>query len=314
VSFDLEACPLCGGQGNVPIYITRDRHYGIPGLYRIVRCAGCSLVFLNPMYSDQELSKLYPDDYYAYQENSHRSRWKEVVKSIFGYRVGTRDPTFFKPGRMLDLGCGSGWFISSMRDQGWQTHGVEISSVAAELGRKTAALDIFSGTLEQASFPAEFFDYIRSNHSFEHISSPNETLDEIHRILKPHGKLLIGVPNEGSLTSKIFGQYWWYRGVPVHPFTYSVQTLSRLLRKHRFVVEKVAYNSDCCGILGSFQIWLNRENGRRSSEGAMFNSRLLRILCHWSAKFTDLLKLGDEIEITAVKAPEQQLSSRVSLE
>ena len=38
------------------------------------------------------------------------------------------------------------------------------------------------------------FDYVRSYHSFEHMSNPRETLADIHRILKPDGKLMIGVP------------------------------------------------------------------------------------------------------------------------
>lgn len=282
-------------------YLAKDRHYGIPGLYRIVRCADCSLMFLNPMYSDEELSSLYPTDYYAYQDNFQHARWKEIVKRILCYRRGTKDPSFRAPGRVLDVGCGSGWFLREMRKAGWETDGVEISVAAAELGRKIAGLNIFPGTLEQASFASESFDYVRSNHSFEHISCPNETLKEIHRILKPEGKLLIGVPNVASLNAMVFRQYWWYLGAPVHTFTYSVKTLSQLLKKHGFGVEKVAYNSDFAGILGSFQIWQNRGNGRRSTEGSAINSPFLRLPCHWVAKFIDLLKMGDAIEITATK-------------
>jgi SAM-dependent methyltransferase len=302
VSFELKTCPLCGGENHEEIYVARDRHYGIPGFYRIVRCAGCSLVFLNPMYSDEELSKLYPANYYAYQDNFNRSRSKEIIKTILGFRIGTKDPDFPKPGRMLDLGCGSGWFMFAMRAKGWETYGVEISSSAAELGRKAAQLNIFSGSLKQASFPSEFFDYVRSNHSFEHISCPGETLDEIFRILKPDGKVLIGVPNEESLNSSVFGQYWWYRGAPVHPFTYSTQTLSQLLNKHGFGVEQLIFNSDYGGILGSAQIWLNRKNGRRSTQGYLINNPILKISSQWVAKFIDLFHLGDAIEITAMKA------------
>jgi SAM-dependent methyltransferase len=301
MSFEVKACPLCQGTNQDRVYMAKDRHYGIPGLYPIVRCADCSLLFLNPMYSDEELSALYPQDYYAYQDNFQSIRWKDIVKAVLRCKVGTLDPRFPAPGRMLDLGCGSGWFLCRMRDRGWETHGVEISSEAAELGRETCRLDIFAGTLRQANFPAAHFDYIRSNHSFEHISCPGETLDEIHRILKREGKVLIGVPNEESLNSRFFGQYWWYRGAPVHPFTYSVRTLSKLLNKHHFAIEKVTFNSDYSGILGSFQIWLNRGNGQKSTQGVMFNDPFLKILCHWTAKFIDLFGLGDAIEITATK-------------
>jgi len=254
------------------------------------------------MYSDQELCRLYPADYYAYQNSFRRSPWKEFLKTVVRGRVGTLDPAFPVPGKMLDLGCGSGWFIAAMRDKGWETYGVEISREAAELGRAAAGLNIFSGTLEEAKFPSEFFDYVRANHSFEHIARPGETLDEIHRILQSRGKLLIGVPNIDSLNARVFRQYWWYLGAPVHPFNYSVATLSALLRKHNFRIEKVNYNSDSAGILGSIQIWLNRSNGRKSTEGAVINNPFLKVPGQWIAKCIDLFSLGDAIEITAVKA------------
>jgi ubiquinone/menaquinone biosynthesis C-methylase UbiE len=304
VSFELTECPLCDGHEHEEIYLARDRHYGIPGVYRIVRCAACSLIFLNPMYSDAELSKLYPSDYYAYQDNFDPGRWKQLVKRLLCYRLKTQDPKFSTPGKMLDLGCGTGWFMRTMRDQGWEAHGVEINESAAALGRKTAGLSIFSGTLKQANFPSGSFDYIRSNHSFEHISCPGETLDEIHRVLKPDGKIMIGVPNVSSPNARFFRQYWWYLGAPVHTFTYSVDTLSRLLRKHRFAIETVTYNSDFSGILGSFQIWLNRKNGRKSTQGMMINNPVLRIPCQWAAKLFDRFKRGDAIEITSVKSEE----------
>jgi len=304
MSVELKQCPLCEEERFEPAYLARDRHYGIPGVYRIVRCAGCSLVFLNPMYTDEELGALYPADYYAYQDRFSSKRWKEILKALLWLRLGTRDPVFPKPGRMLDLGCGSGWFMCAMRDQGWDAYGVEINSAAADLGRKTCGLDIFPGTLRQAKYSPAFFDYIRSNHSFEHISCPGETLEEFHRILRPGGKVLIGVPNIAGLNAKVFGEYWWYLGAPVHPFTYSVETLSRLLKKHDFCVQKVTYNSDYSGILGSLQIWLNRRNGRKSTAGSAINNLLLRIACHWAARCIDFLKMGDAIEVVAVKSGE----------
>jgi SAM-dependent methyltransferase len=257
------------------------------------------------MYSDEELSALYPADYYAYQNNFSRSRWKEIIKTMVGLRFGTLDPRFNTPGRMLDLGCGSGWFLREMQDRGWDVYGVEINSIAAELGRREAALNIFAGTLQQAGFPSNFFDYVRSNHSFEHISCPAETLDEMHRVLKPGGRLLIGVPNVASLNARVFGQYWWYLGAPVHPYNYSVNTLSLLLKKHHFAPIKVSYNSDYSGILGSSQIWSNRKNGQISTRGALINNPILKVLSHWTAKCVDLFKAGDAIEITATKDGEQ---------
>jgi len=301
MSKPLRFCPLCEATSFKELYIARDRHYGIPGSYRVVRCADCSLTFLNPTFSDQELAGLYPHDYYAYQDNFRTNRWKQLVKRLLGYSVGTKEPHFETAGTVLDVGCGSGWFLDAMRGRGWIAYGVEISESAAKLGQESRGLQIFQGTIRDADFPSEFFDYVRSNHSFEHMSCPNDTLNEIQRILKPRGKLLIGVPNVDSLNARVFKQHWWYLGAPVHPFNYSVKTLSRMLAKHNFRVERVSFNSDYFGLLGSFQIWLNSGNGKKSMEGSLVGSHLLRLISQWVTNLVDLVGSGDEVEITATK-------------
>jgi SAM-dependent methyltransferase len=302
MSYVLERCPGCEATSPRQLCITRDRHYGIKGDYKVVQCATCELVFLNPMYEDSELAPLYPLDYYAYEGRFHQSNGiKQLLKKLLGYAAGTKDPKFEQPGKVLDVGCGSGWFLARMREQGWEPYGVEISEIAARVGREQAGLQISQGTLLDANFPAAFFDFVRLNHSFEHMSRPNETLREIFRILKPRGRVFVGVPNHASFNARIFGRYWWYLGVPVHPFGYSVGNLTALITRSGLHVETVTYNSDFSGILGSMQIWLNRNNSKRSTEGFVFNSLPLRILCHWIAKIFDGCKRGDAIEIVASK-------------
>jgi SAM-dependent methyltransferase len=302
VSRLLDHCPGCESTAQRELCVTRDRHYHIRGEYRVVQCKTCELVFLNPMYEDWELAPLYPEDYYAYQDRFQESSGtRQFLKKLLRYEVGTKDPSFDLPGKVLDVGCGSGWFLVQMRDQGWEPHGVEISEAAARIGREQANLPIFCGTLLDADFPKDFFDYVRLNHSFEHMSRPNETLREINRILKPGGRVLIGVPNHAGLTARIFGRYWWYLGVPVHPFNYSATNLTTLLTRIGLQIESLAYNSDFSGVLGSLQIWLNRNNGRKSTEGFLFSALPIRILCHWIAKTLDYCRRGDAIEIVAFK-------------
>jgi SAM-dependent methyltransferase len=301
MSFPLENCPVCGGSRRDKLCVTRDRHYGISGVFELFRCAGCSLVFLDPMLSEAELTQLYPQDYYSYQDNFQDDRRRQRIKEALGFRGHALEPRSPGPGRILDIGCGSGWFLSHMRNRGWETYGVEVNQQAAKVGRTKAGLNIFPGTLRGANFPSEFFDCIRLNHSFEHVSCPGETLDEIHRIMRPQGEVLIGVPNVASLNASVFRKYWWYLGAPIHPFGYSTRTLSRLLERHRFRVDEVVFNSDFTGILGSFQIWWNRGNGRKSSEGWLIQNPLMKLSCQYIAKLIDAFRMGDAIEITASK-------------
>jgi len=265
------------------------------------------------MPSDQELAQMYPAEYYAYQEEPKTNELKQFCKRILGYWQGVTDPCFDRPGVFLDIGCGSGSHVERMRQIGWKSYGVELNHAAATRGA-ARGLQIFSGNLFQAGFSASFFDYVRASHSLEHMPSPHEILDEIHRILKPDGKLLVAVPNIESFTARLFRQYWWHLGPPIHPFSYSCTTLTRLLKEHGFHVEKLRFNSDYVGLLGSFQIWLNRRKNRPSSSGLLFQNRPLRVLCGWLQTVCDLLSRGDMIEVTASVAGERRSATAMSHE
>lgn len=298
----LESCILCGEKNIKNIYKTHDRHYGIKGEFDIATCANCGLFFLNPMPSEHYLTSLYPKTYYSYQDFYEKKH--SFIKNLYKkyvINIRTLDPHFDVPGKVLDIGCGSGKFLYLMKQQNWQVYGVEVNENAAKLGNELEQLNIHPGDLLTSNYASDFFDYIRSNHSFEHITNPEEVLDEIHRILKKDGKLLIGVPNIESFNGRLYKKYWWYLGAPVHPFNYSVSTLSKMLEKHGFSVDKVSYNGDFTGVLGSFQIFMNRNNHKKSEEGFFINNIFLRTIAHQWAKILNLFRAGDAIEIICSK-------------
>lgn len=301
MTFIIERCPVCSETQFNQFCRTRDRHYGIKGEFNLVRCTRCELRFLQPMLTDEELSALYPQDYYAYQTQKTPSQLARFLKSALGVSNSTKDPDFTRPGKVLDVGCGTGWFLAEMRKAGWVIQGVEMSTEAARVGSANG-VPIVAGSLLDANLESAQFDYVRSNHSFEHMSEPLKQLSEMRRLLKEDGKLFIGVPNADSLQARMFGRYWWYLGVPVHTFTYSPNNLKMLLQRAGFKIEKITYNGDYSGVLGSLQIWANRNNGRRSHEGWLFNNVLLKVVCGLLAKVTNGLKIGDAIEVICTKA------------
>jgi SAM-dependent methyltransferase len=306
MSYQLRECPLCAGRKFRPLLKARDYHYGNPGEFSQSQCTHCELAFLDPMYDEQELQEFYPKDYYAFADRFNVNPLPRSLKSrIFGF-LGprehlTRDPKFERAGNMLDIGCGAGWFLYQMREQGWTVHGVEPNVAAAEFGKSKKGLDIFPGSLPNANFPSGAFDYVRLNHSFEHMEHPNQILDEIHRILADSGKLMIGVPNRDSLIARFFGRYWYHLALPVHTFSYSVSTLSQMLAKHDFHVEKVVFNTEQTPLLGGLQIFLNRHQALPSFQGRLTRSRLAMILSYWASRIQNLLRIADVVEITATK-------------
>ncbi len=299
----ITVCPNCSNNDIVEKYCVPDRHYGVKGNFTLHQCNMCKLVFLNPMFNDEELAKFYPeDDYYSYYVDFKTEKKvnpiKELIKKII-YPKKEED-TFTTPGKVLDIGCGNGWVLYNFLKKGWQVAGVEPSKIAAEIGNKSN-LNIHNGTLLSANYSANEFDYVRSNHAFEHIYNPNEVLAEMYRVLKPNGKMMMGIPNYNGINSKIAKKYWYYLGAPVHTFNYSPKNITQILAKHNFEVTTIKYVSGASGILGSIQIYLNRNNGKKSDQGWVFNSSVLRFIAKGIAKIENLFNAGDCMEVYAIK-------------
>jgi SAM-dependent methyltransferase len=293
-------CPLCGAPPKNYLTCTRDLHYGINGEWDYQRCTDCRVVFLNPAPTQAFLDSAYDDSYYSYQDFDMPPAWHALIKWLIRYNPGaTGDPTFDSPGRILDIGCGSGQFLYRMQLRGWQTAGVELSARAAEIGNSKHGLNIQAGTLADAKLPDAAFNYIRLNHSFEHLLDPRETLAQIRRLLSPGGLLFIGVPNVDGLQARWFGRYWWNLGPPVHPFNYSRPTLERLLADQGFEIVSFRTNSNFAGILGSLQMALNHRMGSSSDTGTLIRNPAAKLLTQWAAKLTDLFLKGDCLELVA---------------
>ncbi|MBU0952732.1 MAG: class I SAM-dependent methyltransferase, partial [Elusimicrobia bacterium] len=111
-------------------------------------------------------------------------RWEKIEK-----------PALAAKGKILDVGCGPGEFLSFAKKDGWETFGTEISAFAAAHAAKKFGLNVFTGDLREAKFPDNNFDVVTIWHVLEHMPDPSAVLKEINRIIKPSGVLVIAVPN-----------------------------------------------------------------------------------------------------------------------
>lgn len=136
-------------------------------------------------------------------------------------------------GRLLDVGCGQGQWLFSMREMGWQVDGVDFDERAAKAGAE-AGLAIRCGSLEQQNFPSETFDAVTMSHVIEHLPEPAQTLGECARILKPGGKLVVWTPNTSSLGCRVLKQDWRGLEPPRHLYLFSPRSMRLLLERAGF--------------------------------------------------------------------------------
>ena len=136
-------------------------------------------------------------------------------------------------GRLLDLGCGSGLWLASMRELGWRIDGVDFDPRAVQAAAERG-LAVRCGSLEQQNFPNETFDAVTMSHFIEHLPDPVRTLQECARILKPGGRLILWTPNTSSLGHRLLKQHWRGLEPPRHLHLFSPPSMRTLLERGGF--------------------------------------------------------------------------------
>ena len=175
-------CLVCHSFELVDDFRVKQREY--------VRCSDCGLTFLRNISPEDERAK-YEGGAYDLMEHQHRLAFKEAV-----FERDLRELGRLKsPGRLLDVGCGTGSFLSLARRRGWETYGVELSPTACVRARDVFGLNVIRGSLPDVPFSESFFDVVSLYDVLCHVPFPLEQLVEIHRILKVGGLLVLRVRN-----------------------------------------------------------------------------------------------------------------------
>lgn len=255
------ACDLCGGEATTPLTTTRDHAHGVAGIFQVVRCDACGLCFLNPRPDAAHIGACYPNDYYAYaaaprgaQSPSIRQRLRRLIRSNRVLSAAARRlpplrdaatdraladdvPGWVKPGKVLDVGCGSGAFLDGMTDNGWSGFGIEPSPAAAEAARAkghTVACQSATEPIDD-TIAREVFDVILMSHALEHVHSPTRALARLEPLLKRGtGRLIVEVPNIESLLTYWYGELGLAFDTPRHLYLFSPATLQKTLETAGF--------------------------------------------------------------------------------
>jgi 2-polyprenyl-3-methyl-5-hydroxy-6-metoxy-1,4-benzoquinol methylase len=272
---DVRVCPLCESEKAEFLFESKDRLHGLPGKFGLVKCADCGLIRLSPRPIVSKIGFYYPEnDYYSYSmvstfddgktktvKNAIRRSvlyslgyqadelsWlgkvlSPALRALFFHRAtfgaGEKVPRFVAGGRALDIGAGSGVFLSILKNLGWEVYGTDLSASAARVAKEAHDIEIFVGTVEELPFQKCSFDFISLVHSLEHIPDLDQVLRSVRNLLKPTGVCYIEVPNASSLSSRLSGQYWLHWDPPRHLYSFTPKTLSALLEKNRFRIEKL---------------------------------------------------------------------------
>ena len=213
---DLENCPVCENQREQRIILRRRVHHAGGALdCEFAQCGDCDHVFLNPQPAPEELDRFYDNEYHVFKDEPKSPEWILNLLSERLHGDKLNHAHLLRGGRYLDVGCGLGDMVAAMQAAGMDAIGVDPSPIAVAVGRKHGR-DLHQGLLHELQFSSASYDSITMYHSLEHDPVPVTTLIECGRLLKPHGILMVAVPNFEALAHERFMSEWSHLDPPYH--------------------------------------------------------------------------------------------------
>jgi SAM-dependent methyltransferase len=265
-------CAGCGGEEKEARVASTDPITGEP--FEVAVCSSCGRGRTVPVPAD--LVHYYPTGYYG----SGGIRFNPLVESAIRTSRAARVRLVLRAhpgaGAILDVGCGRGLMLAELARRGWRAVGVEMSEAASRHAAEQLGLDVKVGKLTDLALPAATFDVVCFFHVLEHLPDPDAALAEAHRLLKPSGRLLVEVPNFGSLQSRLAAGRGFHVDAPRHLFHFTRAALVAALDRAGFRSEQVRTHSFEFGYFGMLQSLLNLFTRRQNALYEMLKNRTAR--------------------------------------
>lgn len=197
------------------------------------------MLITHPQPSLDGLGKYYESADYISHTDSKRSLFEKAYHFVKGIALKNKlnliNSLQPNKGKILDIGAGTGEFLSVARQDGWETIGVEPSDKAKQIAiNKGVSFVAAIAELEDRSF-----DVITMWHVLEHVPDLDHQIKELKRLLKPSGSLIIAVPNFKSFDAQHYGKFWAAYDVPIHFWHFSKTAIQKLFQKEQMELVKI---------------------------------------------------------------------------
>ncbi len=267
IPLEYTPCPLCGSTGYRERYRLPDLALERPGLFTLVECDTCGLLYQNPRPTPEAIGAFYPPEYAPFEAPPWADpRPLRRLAHLYGLKKRWRVVERYAPPRagrraILDVGCATGLFLAAGSDA-WEKTGVELSAYAAAYARSRFGLRVHTGALEDAPLEEQPFDVVTMWDVLEHLHDPLGGLRRARALLRPDGVLVARVPNRAAVETRWFGDAWAGFDQPRHMVVPDRATLTMLLERAGLrVVTLPPMGGSYAMLVLSWSFWLNRRVG-----------------------------------------------------
>lgn len=238
---EYQCCPLCQNEHISSVFSAED--YTVSHeIFAVWECNNCTLRFTQNVPSAADIGRYYQSENYISHSDTasgfinklyHQVRKRTLVQK----EKLVKKMTGKKSGTILDVGCGTGAFLHTMKEAGWQITGLEPDPVAAANAMELYNIQPMSSEKLYDLRPGSY-DAITLWHVLEHVHDLHGYMTKLKSLLKPRGKLLIAVPNYTSYDASKYQQYWAAYDVPRHLYHFSPASMKKLFSLYDLIMEK----------------------------------------------------------------------------
>ena len=206
------------------------------GPWQYLRCVNCGLVSLSPRPTPEELRVKYQT--YLPENPQAISEWEAMTRPVNIKSADLIESHVKTDGkRILDIGCGYGFFLREMKSRGWHAEGVEVSRTGRHYAQEKWGIPVYSKALERLDLPGNAFDVVTLHYVLEHVHDPCGLLKEVHRILKPSGLILLRCPHSTPIVMMLrpVANKLDVFHTPYHLYDFSPKTMNEILILNGFM-------------------------------------------------------------------------------
>lgn len=277
-------CPVCGSRAIHRIFSVKD-HTVSQQSFVIVECDNCTLRFTQDVPDQDSIVAYYKSENYISHTNTSRGLINQLYKlvrkkTLSDKRKLVEKLTGVTKGNLLDMGSGTGSFAQTMREHGWNVTGLEPDEGARRVALQHYEIELLP--IERFhQLDAGSYDAITLWHVLEHVHELQTSIQQLKRLLKDNGRLLIAVPNYTSLDAEIYQDSWAAYDVPRHLYHFSPRAMEELMGINGLMIEQYLpmwYDSFYISMLssqyktGRSRLLASFWNGLRSNLKAWSNS------------------------------------------
>jgi dolichyl-phosphate beta-glucosyltransferase len=212
--------------------------------WSIIQCGTCKVLSLHPKLKESDLYSLYDKDYFLLGDKTAGYHdyiiWRKFIEKTANKRLSIIEQYVSRKGKLLEIGCATGYFLKVAAERGWEVKGIEISQWAAKAAIQLIGSDkIINSSIENAfdQLRNTKYDVIVAWDVFEHIIQPDILLDNLHNTLMPGGIFAFTTPNSEGFLAKAYGSHWHnFDKVPEHLYFFGKSNLLHLLHQKGFKI------------------------------------------------------------------------------